>query len=324
MGKHIFISYRREDSAGFTRAIANALKETFGAERVFVDVDTLAPGDDFVAKIRQTVGDCAAELVVIGRHWLAAKQDGRRRLDDPSDYVRVEVGAALARGVRVIPILVDGASMPAPADLPDELAPLATRNALSLEHADFDQDMARLISVLRAELGVEATPRTEAGGAASRRMRRGFLVPLVPLVLLLLLAAGWLAWRAWRAVRASSGALPAPVAERPACDETIPWPPASHFFILGWRPVERASTYTVEVDCFGCEQFGRQWHSLGGVPWHVRPGVGLRTPIYSSTILNELREQGGLALRWRVWAVDEDGREGKKSPWCKVTFSGNR
>jgi len=320
-GKPVFISYRREDSAGFTRAIANHLREVFGEDRVFVDVDTLAPGDDFTAKIRQTVGECAAELVIIGPNWLTAEQDGGRRLEDPGDYVRLEIGAALARDVRVIPILVDGASMPAAADLPEDLAALATRNALSVEHGDFDHDMARLTEVLGVELGATARPGRAPHGFAWKRA-----VPLVLGLVAVAAMAGVLAWtQPWKGAPdplEETGSLPAPVATHPTCGETVSWPPRNYFFGVGWEPVDGASTYTVEFDCFGCEQFGRQWHSQGGVPWLVRPGVGLRTPIYTSTVHEDLRRQGGLALRWRVWAIDDDGVAGAKSDWCKVTFGG--
>lgn len=324
-GKSVFISYRRDDSAGFTRAITNHLQGVFGEDRIFVDVDTLAPGDDFAEKIRETVGECAAELVIIGRGWLTAEKDGRRRLDDPHDYVRLEVGAALARDVRVIPILVEGASMPAAADLPADLASLASRNAMSVEHDDFDHDMTRLTEILGLELGADSGHGKAPGGTAWKR-----LVTVALGVLVLVAVAGLLAWtKPWRGAsegreNTETARLPAPVAVRPACGETIGWPPRDHFFRVGWQPVDGASTYTVEFDCFGCEQYGRQWHSQAGVPWHVKPGVGLRSPIYSSSIHNELRDQNGLALRWRVWGIDDDGVAGAKSDWCKVTFSGRR
>lgn len=115
--------------------------------------------------------------------------------------------------------------------------------------------------------------------------------------------------------------LPAPQPKSPECGSTIRRPPDDQL-TLGWTRVEGASTYTVEVDCFGC--FGkREWHSLGGTPWHLRAGLGLRTPIYSSKEVHDaLRRAQGLALRWRVWAVGHDGREGGKSAWCQLAFAG--
>lgn len=117
--------------------------------------------------------------------------------------------------------------------------------------------------------------------------------------------------------------LPAPRPNDDRCDVTVRTPRADSFFLVGWDPVAGAATYTVEYDCFGCRDSGGQWHSINAqAPWHLRTGLGLRTPIYSSKIHNELEEQGGLALRWRVWAVDHDGVKSTMSQWCKVTFFG--
>jgi len=114
--------------------------------------------------------------------------------------------------------------------------------------------------------------------------------------------------------------LPAPVLREPECGSIIPRP-TNDALKFSWHRVEKASTYTVEVDCFGC--FGkREWHSLGGAAWHLRAGLGLRSPIYSSSILKPLQSDGGLAIRWRAWAVDHNGRDGIKSDWCQVSFVG--
>jgi len=120
-----------------------------------------------------------------------------------------------------------------------------------------------------------------------------------------------------------SSKLAAPKPTKPECSATIKTPPDSDSIILGWEPVQNASTYSVEVDCFGCSEYGRTWHSLtAGVPWHIKTGLGLRTPIYSSKIHVKRKEDGGLALRWRVWAVDQNGIHGDKSDWCNLSFYG--
>lgn len=124
-------------------------------------------------------------------------------------------------------------------------------------------------------------------------------------------------------------ALPAPIPNTDRCDVTIRTPRADHFFLVGWGTVPGAATYSVEYDCFGCRDFGRQWHSLGaGAPWHLRTGLGLRpsgnSAIYSSSIHQDLKEQGGTALRWRVWGVDHDGQDGSKSAWCRISFGGSQ
>ena len=158
----VFISYRRGDAAYPAGRLFDRLVDRFGAGRVFEDVDSIEPGDDFAEVITATVESCAVLLAVIGPHWLAAAgQDGRRRLDDPADFVRLEIEAALARGVRVIPVLVDGAQLPRAEQLPASLGRLAGRQALELSHARFGSDIGRLMSVLDRTLS-----GTPAGSAA--------------------------------------------------------------------------------------------------------------------------------------------------------------
>ena len=101
------------------------LTSRLGRENVFFDVDTIPPGRDFVDVLSERVGKCDALLAVIGKHWVSsANSENRRRLDDPQDFVRIEIEAALSRNVPVIPVLVDGAAMPHPKDLPDSLTKL--------------------------------------------------------------------------------------------------------------------------------------------------------------------------------------------------------
>ncbi|MFH1216470.1 MAG: hypothetical protein V1706_08210 [Pseudomonadota bacterium] len=122
-----------------------------------------------------------------------------------------------------------------------------------------------------------------------------------------------------------NGVLVAPIPERPACDSVIKAVLDTEYLVLHWQPVDGASTYTVEVDCFGCGQHPNNWYSLSGTPWHIKPGLGRRTlqnPIYSSKVHVMLRQTGGTSLRWRVWAVDSEGREGKRSNWCQLAFYG--
>jgi hypothetical protein len=109
----VFISYRREDAAYPAGWLYERLADRFGASRVFKDVDSIEPGDDFVAEITSAVESCEALLAVIGNQWLeATNKDGQRRLDDPQDWVRLEIEAALERDVRVVPVLVEDARMP--------------------------------------------------------------------------------------------------------------------------------------------------------------------------------------------------------------------
>lgn len=134
----IFISYRREDAAGYAGRLYDRLAGHFGAERVFMDVEGIEPGADFVEAIERAVGSCEALIVIIGDEWLSAESAGRRRLDDPADFVRIETATALARGIRVVPVLVEGAVMPRADQLPADLAPLTRRQAVELSHKQWD------------------------------------------------------------------------------------------------------------------------------------------------------------------------------------------
>lgn len=124
---------------------------------------------------------------------------------------------------------------------------------------------------------------------------------------------------------AESPGLAAPITVSPTCDSTIPLPPVGRSLMFTWERVEGASTYTVEVDCFGFES-SRVWYSQQFErPWHVRTAVGMRIPTYTSReVLALFRQSGGRAIRWRVWAVDHSGIDGAKSAWCQVAFSGSR
>jgi hypothetical protein len=161
------MSYRREEAAYPAGWLYDRLADHFGSDQVFKDVDSIELGDDFVEVITRAVGACAVLLAVIGREWLTITDaHGQRRLDNPNDFVRLEIEAALTRNVRVIPILVDGASMPRADELPDSLARLERRQALELSPARFAFDTGRLLKVLDRTL---AEVRTEYEDAASMR-----------------------------------------------------------------------------------------------------------------------------------------------------------
>ena len=147
----LFISYRRDDSADVTGRLHDRLKGHFGDGTIFLDIDTIPFGMDFRKCIGDAVNQCDVLLAVIGDHWLDARyadgpQQGSRRLDDPHDYVRIEIEAALARGIPVVPLLVGKASMPAEAQLPDGLKELAFRHAAEARSGpDFQGQVDRLI-----------------------------------------------------------------------------------------------------------------------------------------------------------------------------------
>ena len=114
-----------------------------------MDVDSIELGVDFVEELERALGKCAVLIAIIGSRWpTAADPFGHRRLDDPDDFVRLEIERALARGIRVIPVLVDGAPMPRRQDLPESLAPLVRRNGHTMTHARFGSDSLELIGTL--------------------------------------------------------------------------------------------------------------------------------------------------------------------------------
>jgi len=165
----IFISYRREETAYPAGWLFDRLAHHFDGGQVFKDVDSIQPGDDFVEVIATAVGSCDVLLALIGAEWLTITDEhGQRRLDNPDDFVRLEIEAALTRGVRVIPILLDGARMPRADQLPASLAKLVRRQALELSPARFDFDTSRLLRVLDRTLAEVQGPPTAGEPAALR------------------------------------------------------------------------------------------------------------------------------------------------------------
>jgi hypothetical protein len=149
----VFISYRREETAYPAGWLFDRLADRFGRGQIFKDIDSIRLGDDFVEVITTAVGSCDVLLALIGDRWLTITDEkGRARLDNPDDFVRLEIEAALTRNVRVIPILVEGARMPRPDQLPPSLAKLAHRHALELSPSRFEFDIGRLHQVLDTTL----------------------------------------------------------------------------------------------------------------------------------------------------------------------------
>ena len=155
----VFINYRRDDEPNFAMLLYTRLERKFSSDHLFMDIDSIMPGDDFVRILRENVEKCDVVLSVIGKNWLDARDDaGNRRLDNPDDFVRIELEQAFELGKRIIPILVGNANMPRREDLPDSLRPLATRHAVRFLPDRFRFDAENLERALDRVLAAPSPP----------------------------------------------------------------------------------------------------------------------------------------------------------------------
>jgi hypothetical protein len=176
----IFISYRRDDTSGYCGRINEHLVSTFGRNAVFMDLDDIDPGVNFVRAIDESLLRCDVMLVLIGKGWLDARDaSGRRRIDNPDDFVRIEVAKALERNIRVIPVLVNKASIPSEKDLPGPLKGLANIQAIELSDDRWNYDLAQLLHVIRGS-----------------KTRRRWIAVALAIVALLVAGYGFMRWRA--------------------------------------------------------------------------------------------------------------------------------
>ncbi len=211
--KNVFISYRRDDSAGHAGRLLDALTERVGAGRVFMDVSDLQPGQDYVVELDRALERAHCVLALIGPRWLGAvNASGQRRIDEPGDLVCREIAAGLARAATVIPVLVHGAAMPAAEALPPALRALARRQAIVLTDQRWDRDVDELARLLSAG---EQTPVATPSAARAPRSGRPWLVPVVLLALSAIALGAWMRW--------PSGSRPeAPVAAAPSAAQQAP------------------------------------------------------------------------------------------------------
>jgi len=168
----IFINYRRDDAAGFARSLYEHLDQEFKRGQVFMDVEALRePGMDFAKEIDRSLARCAAMLVLIGKGWLSSKDEGgRRRIDEPEDFVRLEIATALKRDVRVIPVLLGGATMPRADELPEDLQTIGRRQAIALTHEDWAHDVSRLVESLAKVPGIRKRGKRGQIGWSTRSL----------------------------------------------------------------------------------------------------------------------------------------------------------
>lgn len=168
MEENVFINYRRQTDAGIAGRIYDALSRELTGIAIFMDVDKLAPGDDFEESLQRTLASCRVFLPIIGAQWAQATDaSGKRRLDDPEDFVRKELRTALDGGVRVIPVLIGDARMPTAAELPADLRPLAKRQAMEIRHERFNADVEALAQAITASAPGSRRKRWPSATAAA-------------------------------------------------------------------------------------------------------------------------------------------------------------
>lgn len=351
-GEAIFIGYRRDDTADVAGRIYDALAGRFGRARLFKDVDNLRPGADFGAYIQTVLPRCRVALILIGEKWIDARDEGgHRRIDDPNDWVRIEIEIALATpGLDVVPVLVNGARMPRAEEVPQSLLPLLRRHAAIVRRdPDFQGDLAKLIVALRASVrtGVLDLPAFgDAANAPAEPPRRAFpawglLAGAGALVL-----AGVLIWSPWRSgvqpnepndsaqaaheqiARGQPGGSPDPEIRSAASTQTYAanrqapelLSPAAGavghenpaWIIFRWAPVEGARSYALDVDCFHCCVENR-WCSDVNQNWLQQRDIS--QPEFAHQWVGNNRG------RWRVWAVFPDGSTTERSEWREFGWS---
>jgi len=317
---HLFLSYRRDDSAGHARAICDALNQRLGGDVVFMDVDDIVAGQSFEQAIEGAVRGARVLLVLIGPRWAGPRADGPPRLHDPADYVRREVQTALTHGMPVVPLLVDGAAMPAADSLPEPLRPLALRQAVVIDHRRFAADLDRLAADLRRQLGDALAPPAAPAG------RRGLLVAAALGVAAL---AGGLGWWAGRqdppAAPAGAPGTAGPAAPPPRAAVNGRW--QAHV-VYDWPGAEYDETF--EFDGQGAELYGSA-SFLGRVRLGIEQG---RVDGDRLAFVTRSRESSGSAERevthrYRGQLVGDELRlvlqtEGSFSAHVPVKFSARR
>ena len=230
MGRAIFISYRRDDTEGEAGRLFDDLVRSFGDDSVFMDVSDIRPGVDFRKEIDANVASCGVLLAIIGPKWTSISGQNGRRLDDPNDFVRLEIVSALARDVAVIPVLVHDAKMPRPDELPEALKDLAFRNSVEITHARWNSDVQLLTKALapyvaptastdttpvHATVSVQLPPPTAPAG--KQRSTRPSSAPLVAgIVVAAVLALGVIAFLFFR----NNSPVAAPPGPKPVANES--------------------------------------------------------------------------------------------------------
>jgi hypothetical protein len=225
----VFINYRREESAGEARALFNDLVSHLGEDAVFMDVDSIAPGQDFRDVVHERVATCDIMLSLVGKEWLTVtSRSGARRLDEPGDFVRLEIEAALKRKIPVAPVLLHGAEMPLPESLPEAVRDFAFRNAFELSHTRWESDvdeMLRRLRLLTASPHGDDRPRAaghDASPASAPSRANGWPLAIALVALVAIGAAAYVYFARPRAAAPALVVAEATTAAPAAATGTVP------------------------------------------------------------------------------------------------------
>lgn len=273
----IFISYRRDDAAGHAGRLYDQLREDFGDEHVFMDVDAIGLGSDFRETIDQAIASCDVAIALIGRGWLSASdEEGRRRLDDPDDVLRLELERGLAHGLVVIPTLVQDADLPAERELPDSLAPLARRQGIELRDASWRDDVDRLTRQLEGVVVARAAETSDRRTPLRPRARK---LLASALVVLLLGAAAALAV----SLRAGGGENPSqpPSTAEARILAAIPLPVRTDCAGIDWGPEAAlasvgcgAASVSASYHLFETPEVMTAWYEIRREEANIEPETG--------------------------------------------------
>jgi len=284
----VFISYRREDSAAYAGRLFDILSTEFGRENTFMDLDTIEGGDNFSAVIERKLSASDALVAVIGNHWLSVTEpNGGRRLDSPSDFVSIEIGKALERGIRVIPVLVGGATLPHPSDLPTNLQALCGRQAMEVRDSHFHSDVKDLIDVLHRTLHRSSLiPRV----ASSKRLVPALLVGAAVIIGVLWLLFVQRPRAAQSAIPAAGteqdtrGAVPAPTPGQTGGGATANSANPSADVAGEWEATVKYDWGDTYKEWFDFEVDGQE---LSGSAGFLGTGKGKGRPIWDGKIVGE-------------------------------------
>jgi TIR domain len=182
MSHNIFLSYRRDDAAHFAGRLVDSISRGLPGVKMFIDVDSISPGADFVKVMQEQLASCHAMILVIGPRWLG--QGGRRRLDNPDDFVRLEIEAAINRKIPIVPVLVDGAAMPREDEIPASLHSITRRNYVRIDHENYSAVAPRLVSQLADPIGPSGKSASPARALIKTSLAEHYLVGVLALMAL--------------------------------------------------------------------------------------------------------------------------------------------